>query len=144
MKYYDLSKNWTRRVEPHLGDEELNRVLVRDFNRFTLGHWGKRFEPGMLPRDFETGGWWWGHRGRRPRFWAYVKQAACHWLVNFNLRLATLAEPQRRWRIVTSELHSTVWDNGEVLFDFNFLALGVPAEVAWGMVSGGRRLRPGR
>ena len=28
MKYYDLKKNW-HRVRPHLGDKELNEILVR-------------------------------------------------------------------------------------------------------------------
>ena len=30
--------------------------------------------------------------------------------MNFNLRLATLAEPKHPWRILTSDRHSTVWD----------------------------------
>ena len=31
---------------------------------------------------------------------------ACHWLVNFNLTLAQLVIPERKWRIVTGD-HST-------------------------------------
>ena len=42
MKYYDLKKNW-RKVRPHLVDKELNDILVRDFKRFTLGHWRRKF-----------------------------------------------------------------------------------------------------
>lgn len=45
--------------------------------------------------------------------------------MNFNLRLAQLVEPDRPWRIVTSEKHSTVWDGKQTLFDFKFLALGI-------------------
>jgi hypothetical protein len=44
--------------------------------------------------------------------------------VNFALRLATLAEPKRPWRILTSDQHSTVWDGQRTLFDLNSLALG--------------------
>jgi hypothetical protein len=51
--------------------------------------------------------------------------------VNFNLRLAMLVSPRRPWTIVTSDRHSTVWDQGGTLFDMNFLALGVPADEAW-------------
>ena len=51
--------------------------------------------------------------------------AACHWLVNFNLKLATLVEPGRKWRILTSDHHSTVWDGHDTLFDFNYSALGI-------------------
>ena len=57
-----------------------------------------------------------------------MKHAACHWLVNFNLRLAQLAEPSRSWRIVTSDAHSTVWDGKQTLFEFNFLAFDISAD----------------
>jgi hypothetical protein len=46
-------------------------------------------------------------------------------LVNFTLRLAQMVEPRRRWRIITSREHSTVWDGEELLFDFNFQAMGI-------------------
>jgi hypothetical protein len=124
MKYYDLKKNW-RRVKPHLTDKELNDILVRDFNKFTFGRWNQRFTHGDLPSEFESCDWDIGHRGRRPAFWQYVKHAACHWLVNFTLRLATLVKPERPWRIITSQKHSTVWDGGDTLFDFNFQAFGI-------------------
>jgi hypothetical protein len=130
MEYYDLKKNW-HRVKPHLGDKELNDILVRDFNKFTFGRWGRKFTYGDLPCEFESCDWDWEHRGRRPAFWNYVKHSACHWLVNFNLRLATLVKPKRQWRIITSEDHSTVWDGNDTLFDFNFQAFGIdPIECA--------------
>jgi hypothetical protein len=72
MKYYDLKKNW-HRVRPHLADKELNDILVRDFNKFTFGRWGREFVHGDLPREFESCHWDWEHRGRRPAFWQYVK-----------------------------------------------------------------------
>jgi hypothetical protein len=124
MRYYDLRRHWTKKILPHLEDPELNAILVRDFNRFTYGQWGKPFCPGDYPHDFETYDWWQSHRGPLPRYWRYVKHAACHWIVNFTLHLAMLAEPQRTWRIVTSARHSTVWDGKRTLFDFNFQALG--------------------
>ena len=43
-----------------------------------------------------------------------MKHAACHWLVNFALELAQLVEPDRKWRIITSDKHSTVWDGGDM------------------------------
>jgi hypothetical protein len=124
MSYYDLKKYW-RHVQPHLVDKKLNYILVRDFNKYTTGlGWGP-FVHGNLPSDFETCDWGVDHRGRRPAFWRYVKHAACHWLVNFSLRLAMLVEPNKPWRIITSEKHSTVWDGGDTLFDFNFQAFGI-------------------
>ena len=60
-----------------------------------------------------------------PAFWQYTKHAACHWLVNFTLKLAERVEPERPWRILSSQDHSTVWDGGRLLFDFNFQAMGI-------------------
>jgi hypothetical protein len=89
MQFYDAIKNW-RRIKPHLADPEFNRILVEDFNKYTYGRWRKRFpaEGRPYPRSFESCDWDWGHRGRQPSYWRYVKHAACHWLVNSNLRLS--------------------------------------------------------
>ena len=86
-----------------------------------------KFEKGMFPSEFETCDWQFteGKRGRKPAFWKYVKHSACHYLVNFNLKLAYLVEPQEKWRILTSDKHSTVWNGKNILFDFNFTALNV-------------------
>jgi hypothetical protein len=125
LRYYDLRRHWTRRIMPHLADRELNAILLRDFNKFTYGRWRLRFRPGDLPCHFESCDWSSERPRPHPRFWAYVKHSACHWLVNFDLRLATLAEPDRPWRILTSDRHCTVWDGARTLFDFNFLAFGI-------------------
>jgi hypothetical protein len=82
----------------------------------------------VYPCEYGSREWIRGRRGRRPRFWKYTQHMSCHWLVNFNLKLATLVEPQARWRIVMSVKHSTVWDGEHTLFDFNFLASGIPAQ----------------
>ena len=128
VRYYDVTRHWTRRIESHLQDETLNNILVADFNDYTQSRWGKVFYPGMYPEDIESCDWRLNHRGRTPRFWRYVKHGACHWIVNFCMRLATLVEPTRNWRILTSDEHSTVWDGKNTLFEFNYLALGISAE----------------
>lgn len=143
MRYYDLQRHWPRRIAPHLTDKRLNAVLVRDFNKFTTGNWNTPFTRGQFPRDFEICDWSWEHRGREPRYWRYVKHGACHWLVNFNLRLAQLVEPNRGWRVVTSDAHSTVWDGKGTLFEFNSLALGVPADECFEMADF-VHLKPGK
>lgn len=124
MKYYPLTKKWNK-VKKHIPNENVQSALVRDFNKFTYGRWEQKFEYGMLPRQFETCDWDICRVGRHPEYWNYVKHSACHWLVNFNLNLAKLVEPKKKWRIITSQLHSTVWDGEETLFDFNFSALQV-------------------
>jgi hypothetical protein len=142
LRYYDLKKNW-RRVKPHLGDKELNDILVRDFNKYTFGRWGQRFTAGKLPCEFESCDWRFEHRGRHPEYWKYVKHAACHWIANFTLRLAMLVMPDRPWRIITSQLHSTVWDGADTLFDFNFQAMGIDADECFRLANE-KELKPGK
>lgn len=131
MKYYDLKKHWTKKIVPHLDDEKLNELLVTDFNKYTKGLWKRPFVKGQFPEDIESCDWRWDRKPPFPRYWKYVKHAACHWIVNFSLRLATLAEPDREWRIVSSQEHSTVWDGDKTLFDFNFQAMGISAAECW-------------
>jgi hypothetical protein len=100
----------------------------------------------MVPHEFESCDWWTEHRGPIPSYWQYVKHAACHWLVNHNLELAKAVVPDSEWRILTSELHSTVYNGHGVLFDFNFCALGISPEEAYRMArdgGNGKILKPG-
>jgi hypothetical protein len=143
MRYYDIKRHWTKRIVPHLADPKLNAILVRDFNLFTQGMWGKPFESGRFPSEFESCDWKPERRGPEPRFWRFVKHSACHWLVNFNLRLAQLVEPKRPWRILSSDKHSTVWDGGQTLFDLNFVALGVSPEECFRLAND-KQLEPGK
>ena len=60
LRYYDLQRHWTNRIDPHLGDRKLNH-LVRDFNKFTFGRWENGSSPGssrelrVLRLDCSTG-----------------------------------------------------------------------------------------
>jgi hypothetical protein len=125
IRYYDVEDRWFEKIEPHLLDKRLNAILVRDFNKFTRGRWNLDFQPGDLPRDFEPCDCRSEMHVPHPPYWDYVARHACHWLVNFYLKLANLAEPQQRWRIIHSERHSSVWDGSYTLFDPTFLAYGV-------------------
>jgi hypothetical protein len=129
FRYYDLKKNW-RKVKRHLRDPAPNDILVEDFNKLTLGLWNEPFHEDQYPHDFEDRPWW-PNRYNDPKlrfcnYRRYVKHGASYWLVNFTLRLAMLVEPNREWRIITSDQHSTVWDGRDTLFDFNWQALSVP------------------
>jgi hypothetical protein len=107
------------------------------------------FKPGQLPEHIESCDWRLSrsHQGRTPRYWAYVKFGACCCIVNFALRLASLAEPDTVWRIVSSDEHATVWDGRNTLFEFTFHALGIPAEECWQLARYGKKceiLLPGQ
>lgn len=136
MQYYQFIKNW-QKIKPHLNNKKVQEVLVRDMNRYTFGRWKTNFKSGMLPEEVESCDWRWGNgrKGRMPAYWAYVKHAACHWLVNFNLELAKSVEPNKKWRILSGACHSTVWDGEETLFDMNFSALGIHPDEAFNMAN---------
>lgn len=143
MRYYDLKKNWTRKVAPHLSNPDVIKALIENMDKFTFSRWGSHFTADMLPSQVDSCDWRCEHRGKEPRFWAYASHGKCHWLVNFNLELAKRVMPDRPWRIRTSQKHSTVWDGGDLLFDINFLALGVPPDECFKLASG-RSLKIGR
>ena len=111
-----------------------------------MGGCGQQFRAGQYPREFENTDWDvdYEDEGPEPAYWMYVKHAACHWLVNFHLTLAMLVEPDREWRILSDRKHSTVWDGRNTLFDFNFLALGVPAATAFSLAKEGIEYKPGK
>jgi len=136
MQYYPIVKNW-RKIKKHLNDKNLNNILNDNFNKFTYGRWKIKFPSDRVkfPRDIETCDWEFWVRGRHPEYFKYVKHSACHWLVNFNLELAKLVEPTRQWRILTGNLHSTVWDGGDILFDLNFSALRINPNEAYKMAN---------
>jgi hypothetical protein len=137
MVYYDLVKNW-HKIAPHLSNPELNDVLVRDFNRYNLGRTGQMFTPGMTPQQLheqwlqyekEVNGNEYDPREGPPQpHWRFVKHAACHWIVNFELKLAQLVEPHRPWRILAGDEHSSVYDGDHTMFEFNFSTFGTPPE----------------
>lgn len=141
FRYVDPRRHWADLVL-HVRDRETRRILAVDFNKFTMGRWDIPFLNFHVPADFED--------VDRPRFLGarrhpyqdYVRTGACHWLVNFNLRLAMLAMPSGSWRIITSGNHSTVWDGCRTIFDLNYFALGLSAGECFRRARG-RELRPG-
>ncbi len=136
-KHYGFQRRW-RRVRPHLYDAHAVRILERDLGRFVEGKFGKyghKFKPSDLPTKHDNCDWRCSRRGRPAKWWDWSCHGACHWLVNFNRRLAELAEPRRSWLIVSSDEHSTVWDGRETLFDINMEAFGVSADEVWEMAT---------
>lgn len=142
IRYYDLKRNWTKKVQPFLDDKELNDILIRDFNKFTWGRWGNKFGEDELPHERETFFGFFEQRGPFARFRWYTRHGACHWLVNFALRLAMLSVPSQAWRIITSDAHSTVWNGRNCLFDFNWFFMGVLADECFESANG-EELAPG-
>lgn len=150
MKYYDLQRNWTRKIAPHLDDPEVVRVLRHDFKRYGHRDGCVTYRPRKweVPADWDTSDWRIMERrpGPMPRYWDYVCTGACHWLVNFSLMLAMRAEPDRPWRILSGYDHSTVWDGDKTLFELNWYAFRMPPKKCYKVASkrDGKALLPGQ
>ena len=47
--------------------------------------------------------------------------------------IAQKAKPTEKWRILQSDLHSTVWNGKDLLFDANFLAKKIKPDECFAM-----------
>ena len=90
-EYYNLQKNW-RKVKRHIEHPEVQALLVRDFNKFTYGRWGKNSARHGADQ-FESLRLVVRHRGAMPALLEYAKHAACHWLVIGRCGLHNLSSP---------------------------------------------------
>ena len=57
MHYYDLQRNWTLKIVPHLNNATLKAILVCDFSYYCVERWNKAFRPGQLPEDVDSCDW---------------------------------------------------------------------------------------
>lgn len=151
IRYFPVATHWPK-LAPLFESPQATliwKLNLRDFtqqkavqHKFKYKYDDKRYE---FPRDHDGCDWRCDHRGPEPRFWKYVCHSACHFLVDLNLYVATNVYPKVPWTVVTQRHHSTIW-NGDtrnpVLFDLNFLALGIAPKEAWKIASRGRFLKP--
>ena len=153
-KYFPIQQRW-RKLKPIFESDKAHSIwwpnmLDYAVNRSIQNGYelNGRHLLNKLPRDFDSCDWRWGEgrRGPQPAFWNYVCHSACHWMVDCCLYVAMTAYPDIPWRIISSSKHSTVW-NGDfknpILFDVNFLALGVHASEAIHLACRGRVLKKG-
>lgn len=140
FRYFDFSRHWTKKLNPIIQSPQAQSILQQDFKNYiklkraNYVAWAKqkglpieqnswRFVEGKLPADYDSCDW---RYGRLPLWEQYVCHGACHYIVNTLLHIAMVAYPNKAWRIVTSSLHSTIWDGEQTLFDLNFVTLKVP------------------
>ena len=145
MQYVAIQKHW-RRLGPLYRSPAAVPIWYLEMEAYRAqraDQYGRTYRPASLaaelvPANYECCDWrvTRGRRGPEPAFWAYVCYAACHWVCNLHLWVAMQHQPDRPWRIVTSDRHSVVWDGAQTLWDGNFLALEVPAAEAWKLAAG--------
>ena len=147
IQYINITKHW-KRIKPivlSLDAENIWMPNMFDYQEQRNGKLSWRILTYKKPRHFDGCDWRFERTGRHPEWWDFVCHSACHFLVDLNLYAAAKVFPKFQWRIVTQRQHSTVW-NGDVenpvLFDMNFLALGIPAKESWSIASKGRMLKP--
>jgi hypothetical protein len=139
--YFPIQKRW-RLLRPLFEREVTIRLAHLEMEAYAqtraadLGyeHRPREFSIDLRPADYDSCSWRWdrGRRGPEPGYWAWACHSACHWLAAVNLYVISALEPDRPWRVATSDRHSTVVDLGRgLLFDTNFLALRVTPEQCW-------------
>ena len=149
FKYYDIQKNW-RKLKPLYEQDSVlflsycemeahAEARLTDFNKeneadgiaHRYSYEPKTFTKDLRPWDYESCDWmcYYDKPGRKPGYFQWVRHSACHWIVNANYLVITELEPNHPWQIVESDFHSTCVDVSRgLMFDTNFLALGISAE----------------
>lgn len=146
-EYVQAAEHW-QKLGPLARSQAAREIWLPDMMQFratrqlkcwdkigALG-WGltSDYEAAPNPAHFDSCDWRTELREPLPHFLQFVCHSACHWLVNLNLWLAEHYDSKQPWRIAASYDHSLAW-NGDtkkpVLFDLNYLGLGISAEEAW-------------
>jgi hypothetical protein len=138
--YYPIQKRW-RRLRPLYEQRHILGLMYAEMECYAMAraedhgyeHQPRPFSLDLRPADYDSMDWRGsGRRGPQPGYWAWCCSGACHWTVSHNLFVIMDLEPDRPWQIATSDKHSTVVDlERKLLFDPNYLALGVFPELCW-------------
>lgn len=131
MQYYDVKKHW-QKIKHYYKSQEAKNIWYPRLQLYAENRgWDPiKYTETLTPSDFDSCDWRTRYR-RAPDYWKYVTHGACFWVVDLNLYLAKKILPDEIWVIVTSSKHALCWNGDDLLFDTNFLALGVPVEEAW-------------
>jgi hypothetical protein len=140
MKYVPIQQQW-RKLGPLYRSFNAAAIWFPEMEAFSFSRAEDRgypyrpakLTPDLLPSHYDSCDWRFcrDRPGPAPSFWDYACHGACHWTCSLHLWVAMQVQPDRPWRIVTTNKHSTVWDGEHTLWDGNFLALGIPADEAW-------------
>lgn len=134
-KYLDLEKHWEK-LKPYFQSQEAKTIWFREMVTFDVSRMfdyeledelkdkNYDYEKTLFPSYFD---YFNSKREGKPAFWDYAVHLACHWVAPTNLYVAMKSFPERDWRIITSEPHTTVWDGEDTFFDTNFYAFGIDA-----------------
>jgi hypothetical protein len=141
IRFYDIQANWRRLRDLFYSKYNLYDLYIRmeSFEKLRKEEYGYEYKPreftlDLRPVFYDYYSWRSrrNKRGRMPAFWDFACQSACHWVNAWAMEcICSEMYTEFRWRLVTSDKHTTIWDGDKTLFDINFLALGISPEEAW-------------
>ena len=97
---FDWSRNWKRKVEPHLGLDLVQRSLIMGMKLFDEG-W--KWEDG--PHAIGSGRWN-GQRVTEGKLSWYQPWGRCHWIGFFACAIGVLNYPELDWEFVSGHCHT--------------------------------------
>ena len=162
FRHFDIGRNW-KKLAPYAETKEARRRLDRDLRIYSavrareadehykkLGHknysssWNQYTE-GTMPNGLDTRCQ--SMSARPKKYEDYILGGGCHWIVNWSLCILEHALPKKEWRIVSSDLHSAVWDGNKTFFDITYFPRGLSIDdTYWNTIHQGscRILAPGQ
>ena len=142
-RYFPISKHW-KKLKPIYFSPEVKETTIIEMNcnrknKAKIHNFNFNFKEDLVfhpPIYYDSCDWRFNRKGRPPSFDEWICHGACHWIANINAEVAMKAFPNKEWRVINSEFHSTVWDGKETIYDTNFLGLGIPIkETVEGMLN---------
>lgn len=131
LKYFDVSKHWNK-LNPIYESNEIKEFVLLQLNEYLEvkaeddGYTFKPLTEFEYPYLYNMDCWICNGRKRRLKYFNWVLHRACHYMAPVNLEVIAEAFPNKEWRLVNSDFHSTVWDGERTVYDLNYKALGVP------------------
>lgn len=141
LKHYNLSRNWHKfspeapvarqRLDRDLRIYAHHRALEAEDHYRKLGYKNYSssigYEVGTMPAELDSRCY--AIKAGRPKGYAdYILGGGCHWVCNWLLSCIEQVEPNKPWRIVTSDLHTCLWDGNRVLLDITYQGLDLSIE----------------
>ena len=131
LTYFNVSKYWDK-LNPIYETDEIKEIALYKLNAYLKvkakddGYTFKPLTEFVYPCDYNSDFWICDGRKRRLKYFNWVLHRACHWMAPINLEVIVKALPDREWRLVYSDFHSTVFDGKRTVYDLNYKAWGVP------------------
>lgn len=110
IKQFDFSRNWKKLVDPHLKDPFVKSLL----NNGMISYAGEWWTTDKQPSDIGRGKWN-GYRVVKGKLSSYQPIGRCHWIASFVLGLAIRIYPNKKWHILSGDIHTVIVDKDKTM-----------------------------